>query len=206
MSSPGFDALQRDGHTALAFGTPIPATPGQYFDLDLVGMAIAAGMTPTFGRDVATTIVLGFFNQWVAAVGESESDKTQNYFFAIGAFGGDVARKKPDEYRITHGPMEQVSSDLRDAHAVMMVNITDILARLRVRAVEVGVDLSQPFFFPPEHERFLQVIDEFEQEREARVARYRRDKTRFRRYQEMMRGQKIMVVPRLKEADHPAAG
>jgi hypothetical protein len=98
--------------------------------------------------------------------------------------------------------MEQVSSDLRDAHAVMMVNITDILARLRARAGEV--DLSQPFFFPPEHERFLQIITEFEQEREARVARYRRDKTKFRRYQEMMRGQNIMVVPRLKEADHPA--
>ena len=41
MSSPTFDALQRDGHVALAFGTPIPATPGRYLDLDLVGMAMA---------------------------------------------------------------------------------------------------------------------------------------------------------------------
>ena len=105
-------------------------------------MTIAAGMTPTFGRDAATTIVLGVFWSGVAAVGQSESDKTQNFFFAIGAFGGDATRKKPDEYRITHGTMEQVSSDLREAHAVMMVNVTDIVARLRARAVEVGVDLS----------------------------------------------------------------
>jgi hypothetical protein len=33
LSSGGFDAQQRAGHVALAFGTPIPATPGRYFDL-----------------------------------------------------------------------------------------------------------------------------------------------------------------------------
>jgi hypothetical protein len=32
-------------------------------------MAIAEGLAPTFGRQIATTLVLGFFNQWVAAVG-----------------------------------------------------------------------------------------------------------------------------------------
>jgi hypothetical protein len=35
LTSGGFDAQQRAGHVALAFGTPIPATPGRYFDLDL---------------------------------------------------------------------------------------------------------------------------------------------------------------------------
>ena len=66
LTSGAFDAQQRAGHVALAFGTPIPATPGRYFDLDLVAMAIAAGLAPTLGRQTATTIVLGFFNQWVA--------------------------------------------------------------------------------------------------------------------------------------------
>jgi len=30
LSSGGFDAQQRAGHVALAFGTPVPATPGRY--------------------------------------------------------------------------------------------------------------------------------------------------------------------------------
>ena len=60
MTSGAFDAQQRAGHVALAFGTPIPATAGRYFDLDLVGMAIALGLAPTVGRPTATTIVLGF--------------------------------------------------------------------------------------------------------------------------------------------------
>ena len=48
-------------------------------------------------------------------------------------------------------------SDLHDASSVIAVNITDIIARLRDKARTAGIDLSQPFFFPPEHERFSQV-------------------------------------------------
>jgi hypothetical protein len=40
LSSGAFDAQQRAGHVALAFGTRILATPGRYFDLDLAAMAI----------------------------------------------------------------------------------------------------------------------------------------------------------------------
>jgi hypothetical protein len=58
----------------------------------------------------------------------------------------------------------------------MAVNITDILARLREKGRIAEIDLSQPFFFPPEHERFSQIIAEFEHEREARIARLRRSK------------------------------
>ena len=50
LTSGTFDAQQRAGHVALAFGTPTPATPGRYFDFDVVGMAIAAGLAPTLGR------------------------------------------------------------------------------------------------------------------------------------------------------------
>jgi hypothetical protein len=59
---------------------------------------------------------------------------------------------------------------------LIAVNITDIIARLRTRARMAGIDLSQPFFFPSEHERLFQIITEFKQEREARIARLRRSK------------------------------
>src|SRR5271167_2984826 len=89
VTSGGFDAQQRAGHVALAFGTPIPATPGRYFDLDLVAMAIAAGLAPALGRRAATTIALGFFNQWVAGVGKADADPGRSYFFAMGLVGLD---------------------------------------------------------------------------------------------------------------------
>jgi hypothetical protein len=199
LTSGAFDAQQRAGHVALAFGSPIPATPGRYFDLDLVGMAIAAGLAPTLGRQTATTIVLAFFNQWVAAVGHADADTARNYFFAMGAAGWDDDERRPREILVTSGATEQIMSDLHDASSVIAVNITDIIARLRAKARAAGIDLSQPFFFPPEHERFSQIITEFKQEREARIARLRRSKKKFRRHQELMSRQDIRAVRRLRD-------
>jgi hypothetical protein len=203
LTSGTFDAQQRAGYVALAFGTPIPATPGRYLDLDLVAMAIAAGLTPTLGRRVATTIVLGFFNQWVAAVGHVDADTTQNYFFAMGMVPRDNDQRHPREIWVTNGTSEQIMSDLRNASSVIAVNITDILARLRAKARVAGIDLSQPFFFPPEHERFSQIITEFIQEREARVARLRRNKKKMRRHQALMSRQDIKLKPVVRLEDAP---
>jgi hypothetical protein len=199
QTSGAFDAQQRAGQVALAFGTPIPATPGRYFDLDLVAMAIAAGLAPTFGRQTATTIALGFFNQWVAAVGRADADPSQSYFFAMGAVGWDESKRRPREILVTHGTTAEIMSDLQNAGSVIAVNITDIITRLRAKARSAGIDLSQPFFFPPEHERFSQIITEFEQEREARIVRLRQSKKKNRRHQELMKRPDISAVPRLKE-------
>ena len=205
LTSGAFDAQQRAGHVALAFGTPIPATPGRYFDLDLVAMAIALGLTPTLGRQAATTIVLGFFNQWVSAVGHADADSARNYFFAMGAVGWDDSKRRPELILVTNGTSEQIMSDLHGASSVIAVNITDIIARLRAKARTAGIDLSQPFFFPPEHERFSQIIAEFKQEREARIARLRRNKNKLRRHRALMSRQDIKAVARLRDAPiHPA--
>jgi hypothetical protein len=205
LTSGAFDAQQRAGYVALAFRTPIPATPGRYFDLDLVAMVIAAGLTPTLGRQAATTIVLGFFNQWVSAVGHADADTAQNYFFAMGLVVRENDGRRPREIWVTNGTSEQIMSDLRDASSVIAVNITDIIARLRVKARAAGIDLSQPFFFPPEHERFSQIITEFKRERDARIARLRRNKKKLRRHQALMSRQDIKAVARLSDAPiHPA--
>jgi hypothetical protein len=205
LTSGAFDAQQRAGHVALAFGTPIPAKPGRYFDLDLVAMAIAAALAPTLGRQAATTIVLGFFNQWVSAVGHADADTTQNFFFAMGLMGRDKDERRPREIWVTNGTIEQIMSDLRDASSVMAINITDIIARLRAKGRAAGIDLSQPFFFPPEHERFSQIITEFKQEREARIARLRRNKNKLRRHQALMSREDIKAVARLRDAPIHAA-
>src|SRR5262249_56755147 len=133
-----------------------------------------------WGGKSATTIVLGFFNQWVAAVGHADADPAQNYFFAMGLVGWNDSERCPREIWVTNGTIEQITSDLRDASSVIAVNITDIVARLRAKAHDAGIDLSQPFFFPHDHERFSQIITEFEKEREARVARLRESKKNLR--------------------------
>jgi len=203
LRSGAFDALQHAGHVALAFGTPIPATPGRYFDLDLVAMALAMGLGQSVGRQISTIIALGFFNEWVSAVGRADADRTRNHFFALGLFGDP---KRPDEIWVTNGTIEQITSDLRDASSVIAVNITDILARLRAKARDAEIDLSQPFFFPPDHERFSQIITEFEKEREARVARLQESKKELREYQTLMSLKNIKAVARLRGEQNQPTG
>jgi hypothetical protein len=199
LSSGAFDAQQRAGHVALAFGTPSPAMPGRYCDLDLTALAIAEALAPSLGRPIATTIVLGFFNQWVAAVGQADADPARDYFFAIGGFGWGDDKKRFRELLVTHGASEQIMTDLHGARSVIAVNITQILARLRDKARAAGIDLSQPFFFPPEHERYSQIIAEFQQERDARLARLRRTNKETRHPQAMSR-RNIRAVEKLGDA------
>jgi hypothetical protein len=200
LSSGAFDAQQRAGNVALAFGTPMPSTPGRYCDLDLVAMAMAAELAPTFGRQAATAIVLGFFDQWVAAVGDADADTAQSYFFAMGGIRANADERRFREIWVTNGTSEQIMSDLHNASAVMAVNITDIIAKLRIKAGAAGIDLSQPFFFPSKHERFAQIVTEFKREREERITRLRRDKKKWRRHQALMSGHDIKAVPRLRDA------
>jgi hypothetical protein len=149
LSSGAFDAQQRAGHVALAFGTPSPAMPGRYCDLDLTALAIAEALAPPLGRPSATTIVLGFFNQWVAAVGQADADPARDYFFAIGGFGWGNDRKHFRELLVTHGAGDQIMSDLGGARSVIAVNITQILERLRDKAVRLGlISRSRSFSLP----------------------------------------------------------
>ena len=36
--------------------------------------------------------MLGFFNQWVSAVGHADADTAQNYFFAMSLFFGKMMK------------------------------------------------------------------------------------------------------------------
>jgi hypothetical protein len=204
LPEPNFDHMQRNGQAAMALGTPLPAH-GRYLDLDLVAMAITMALAPTVGRETAATIVLGFFNVWGAAVGQAEVDPLQSCYFAIGAMGGDVLARRPDHYLVTSGTEDEIIDDLCGAHAKLGVSITDILARLRANGREIDVDLSQPFFFPPDHPRFTEVIAEFRRTRDERIARLRRDKKKSAQMKERMREPSIRIPSRLRNNPLAAA-
>jgi hypothetical protein len=206
LTGGAFDQLQHAGHVALAFGTPLPATPGRYLDLDLVAMAINLGLTPPLGREIATTIVAAFFHQWASAVGHSEAEPNQNFFMAVAGVGWDAAKKSPKLLLVTHGTLNQIAEDFRDMRDLVgffTVNITDIIRRLRTRAHAAGIDLTRPFFFPPNDPRFDQILAQVKRERDTRIARLRRDKKKFAAIKARGRGQDITAVHRVKNVNYP---
>ena len=208
LTGGAFDQLQHAGHVALAFGTPLPATPGRYLDLDLVAMAINVGLTQSLGREISTTIVTAFFDQWASAVGHAEADPAQDFFIAVGGVGWDGAKKGPKLSLVTHGMLDQITQDFRatkDLVGFLTVNITDILRRLRTRASAAGIDLRRPFFFPPDDPRFDEILTQVKRERDARIARLRRDKRKFASAKARGRRQDIAAAPRVKHIDYQLA-
>jgi len=137
LTSGAFDQLQHAGHVALAFGTPFPATPGRYLDLDLVAMAINLGLSAWLGRERSTAIVAGFFHQWASAVGHAEASPKKEFFLGVGGVRWDAAKKGPELLVVTHGTLDQITKDFRatkDLVGFFTVNITDIIRRVRMRA------------------------------------------------------------------------
>lgn len=208
LTSGAFDQLQHAGHVALAFGTPLPATPGRYLDLDLVAMATNLGLTPALGREIATAIVAGHFHQWASAVGHAEADPNQNFFMAVGGVGWDAAKKSPKLLLVTHGTLDQITDDFRETNDLVgffTVNISDIIRRLRSHAHAAGIDLSRPFFFPPNDPRFDQILTQVKRERDARIARLRRDKKKFAVAKARRSRKDIAALPRVKNVSYPLA-
>jgi hypothetical protein len=200
LTSGSFDQLQHAGHVALAFATPLPASPGRYLDLDLVAMAINLGFTPSLGRKVSTAIVARFFHQWASAVGHAEATTRQEFFMAVGGVGWDIANKGPKLLLVTHGTLDQITGDFRNTKELvgfLTVNVSDIIRRLRERAQRVGIDLSRPFFFPPDDPRFNQILTKVKRELDARITRLRRDKKKLAAAQARRRNQNITAVPRV---------
>ncbi len=208
LTGGAFDQLQHAGHVALAFGTPVPATPGRYLDLDLVAVAINLGLTPSLGRENSTTIVAGFFHQWASAVGHAEADPTHDFYMAVAGVGWDAKKRGPKSLLVTNGTADQIGQDFRETPEVVgffTVNISDIIRRLRTRAHAAGIDLSHPFFFPPGDSRFNEILTRVKRERDARVARLRRDKKKLAVAKARGRREDILAVPRVKDITYQLA-
>ena len=206
LTGGAFDQLQHAGHVALAFGTPMPATPGRYLDLDLVAMAINLGLSQSVRRNYSTTIVAGFFHQWAAAVGYAEADPNQDYFMAVGGVGWDAATKGFKLLVVTNGTLDHIKNDFADTKDLVSsfaINISYIIRRLRAKAQAVGIDLSRPFFFPPDDPRFDQILTQVRRERDARIARLRRDKKKFAAAKARGRRENITELPRVRDLNYP---
>ena len=85
------------------------------------------------------------------------------------------------------------------------VNISDIIRRLRAKAVAAGIDLSRPFFFSPNDPRFNEILTRVRRERDARIARLRRNKKKFAAAKAWDRRKDIVAAPRVKDINYQLA-
>ena len=127
---------------------------------------------------------------------------------AVGGVGWDVSKKSPKLLLVTNGTVDEIAQDFRstpDVVGFFTVNISDIIRRLREQADAIGIDLTRPFFFPPDDPRFNEMLTRVKRERDARIARLRRDKKKFAAAKARGRRQDIAAAPRVKDINYQFA-
>ena len=127
---------------------------------------------------------------------------------AVGKIGWDDSKKSPKLLLVTNGTLDDITQDFlvtQDVVGFFTVNISDIIRRLRARALTAGIDLSRPFFFPPDDPRFNEILTRVRRERDARIARLRRNKKKFAAAKAWDRRQDIVEAPRVKDINYQRA-
>ena len=127
---------------------------------------------------------------------------------AVGGVGWDDTKKSPKLFVVTNGAVDQIAQDFRSTTNLVgffTVNVSDIIRRLRTRAHTAGIDLSRPFFFPPDDPHFNEILTRVKRERDARIARLRRDKKKFAAAKARGRRQDIVAAPRVKGINYQFA-
>jgi hypothetical protein len=105
--------------------------------------------------------------------------------------------------------VDEIAQDFRSTPdvwlALFTVNISDILfgvsGRGRSRLASISVDPS----FSPNDPRFNEILTRVRRERDARIARFRRNKKKFAAAKARGRRQDIVVAPRVKDINYQFA-
>jgi hypothetical protein len=173
-----FGARVNRGEVALAFGTDRPLVGGKLLDLDAVASILVDELTPAFGRKFAPVIIRAHPDEWLAAVGRADTT-AEPVYVVVFEHGEPHAGKRAyrDEYRVANGIFAEFAnlsfaglpSDKVPVRTTM-INVSDILHRIRHNAARIGVDLSAPFFPPPGEPLFERVIRTAKKDRDKALA------------------------------------
>jgi hypothetical protein len=173
-----FGARTNRQETALAFGIERRLAGGKLLDLDAAAMILVDELTPAFGRRYAATIVRAHSDTWLKGVGRADT-MTEPMYFLVAEYGEPI---KGATHAIRNSMRVAVATfgefkDYNDPKAhfparVTMVNISNVLKRVRANAAKVGVDLSGPFFPPPTDPLAKELIATAKKQREKALALY----------------------------------
>jgi hypothetical protein len=101
---------------------------------------------------------------------------------------------------VTNGTLDLINQDFKEVKELVgyfIVNISDIIRRLRARAKKCGIALSGRFFLSPDDSQSDEFLMQFKRERDARLTRLKRDKKKLAVARQRARHEGISALPRV---------
>lgn len=183
-----FDARQTLKEMPFAFGLARRLAGGVMLDLDCICFFIGEALTPVLSREHAATIIRAFADDVLEAVGRADAEPDETWFLNAVEFGpgyGQITRDNDRQMIFGATTAEHFAETFRknpknpkakQITRITWVNVTHILADLRIRAAKHGFDWSAAAFFPPPDDPMAaKIIKTARKERELALQAYAQD-------------------------------
>jgi hypothetical protein len=174
----------------LAWGAA-PGMNAKFYPVDLAVARVVEEAATMTGFYDAANIVATHMDHVLETIGRAEYDSASFYYLAVAAAGHGAKT----EYLISSGLPTEILADINGAkppfphHRVCTINMTRIIADLRKRGAALRLDLSEPFFLPPDHPKFRELIGGAAELRRLAIATLKRDDPE--RYAKKMRREPV---------------
>ncbi len=175
-----FASLVSRGEGALAFGVGAPLAGGHFVAADAAVVLMAYELHPAFGRKYASTILRGHADKVLWCLGKADTT-SEPVFFGVAEYG-DVqikhtsSRAFRDQLRV--GPLvfsefKGFGPAIQQPERVTLINVSNIVRRVRANGKREGIDLSAPFFPPPGDAVADKIIEMMKEDRERALKMFR---------------------------------
>jgi hypothetical protein len=180
-----FHAQVSRKETALAFGLGRKLTGGVYLDLDCVAVLLADELAAAFGRKVAASLVIMHGDAWLRGIGGVDTMR-EHVFLQVAEYGEPSrhsvfgGRSVRDKMRVGVSTLTELSgfgagaeqTGLEIPDRMTLVNLTSLIHRIRLRAVQIKLDLSDPLFPPDSDPDASELLKKARKDREAALGWY----------------------------------
>ncbi len=171
------DVARGRGEVALAFGREKPDVPGEYWDMDIVAMALVDRLTRFFqNRRDAAEIVRSFWPQWTVALALAEdANENDAGLFYIGAHDFDGRAKV-----IRVGSFDEVTKTFlampvdKRPRVHFYVDVWEVVEAVRAAAKREDIELDERFFYSLDDPRFEATFIEEARKHSDRIKREKR--------------------------------
>jgi hypothetical protein len=177
-----FNAQISRKETALAFGLGRKLAGGVFLDLDCCAVLLTDELAAAFGRKVAATIVIMHGDAWLRGIGEVDATR-EPVFFQVAEYG------EPERHSVFGGrsvrnrmrvgcstivrPVGLADRpDIEVPDRITWVNLSSIVRRIRLRAMQIKLDLSDALFPPESDPDASKLLEKAREDREAATAWY----------------------------------
>ena len=104
-------------------------------------------------------------------------ESNTDHIFAVAGTAWEPGRERENLLIVTHGTHDQVLADLsgHNYQGCFMINVSDIISRLRAKAHAQGVNLEGRFFLHPHDPKFREFIAQAQFDIDGRLAGVKAD-------------------------------